>query len=270
MTQPTLFPREQQRVVLSASRRTDLVSCYPGFLTQKLRDYPPEQVHSLVIWTKNPRNMIAPGALREALERYAQLYVHLTVTGLGGTMLEPNIPPWKMVQQMVPGLIALVKGAERICWRFDPIVRCVVQESFISNIDMFDALACSMAAAGVSTCRTSWVEPYPKVLRRLEKKGVRLAAHTAQERGEHVQLLEQTAAGLGMSLHYCSVDGCGCSSCIDGALLNRLHPDGEICSTKRATGQRRLCGCTESVDIGWYSQKCPNGCLYCYAEPLVR
>ncbi len=29
-----------------------------------------------------------------------------------------------------------------------------------------------------------------------------------------------------MSLHYCSVEGCDRSSCIDGALLNRLHPDG--------------------------------------------
>ncbi len=39
---------------------------------------------------------------------------------------------------------------------------------------MFADIARSMAAAGVSTCRTSWVEPYRKVLRRLEKKGVRL------------------------------------------------------------------------------------------------
>jgi len=256
--------------VLSASRRTDMVSCYPEFLIEKLRDYPPEQVHSLVIWTKNPKNLIAPGLLRETLERYSQLYVHLTITGLGGTVLEPNIPPWKTVQQMVPALIALVKGPERTTWRFDPIVRCMAHGSHISNIDMFDALAQSMAAAGVSTCRTSWVEPYPKVLRRLDKKGVRLASYTAQEQAEHVHLLEQTAAGLGMSLHYCSVEGCERSSCIDGALLNRLHPDGKICSTKRAKGQRKLCGCTESKDIGWYSQKCPNGCLYCYAEPLVE
>ena len=120
MTQPTLFPREQQLVVLSASRRTDLVACYPEFLIEKLRDYPPEQVHSLVVWTKNPQNMIAPGALRETLERYRQLYVHLTITGLGGTVLEPHIPSWETVLQMVPALIALVKVPERISWRFDP------------------------------------------------------------------------------------------------------------------------------------------------------
>ncbi len=270
MTQPALFPREQQQIVLSASRRTDLVSCYPEFLTQKLRDYPPEQVHSLVIWTKNPQNMLSPGELRDTLESYSQLYVHLTVTGLGGTVLEPNIPAWKTVQQMMPGLIALVRGPERITWRFDPIARCMAQGNLAGNIEMFDEIASSMAAAGITSCRTSWVQPYPKVLRRMEKKGLRLVPHNEQEQKNHVQLLEQTAAALGMSLHYCSVEGCERSSCIDGALLTRLHPDGITCSTKRAKRQRKLCGCTESIDIGWYSQKCPNGCLYCYAEPLVE
>jgi hypothetical protein len=270
MMQPTLFPSDQQRIVLSASRRTDLAACYPEFFIEKLRDYPPEQVHSLVIWTKNPRNMIAAGALRQTLERYTQLYVHLTATGLGGTALEPHIPPWEALRQMVPSVIDLVKGPERISWRFDPIIRCMTHGSQISNIELFAALARTMAAAGIRTCRTSWVEPYAKVLRRLEKKGLCLEPYTAQERAEHVHLLEQTAAGLGMSLHYCSVEGCGRSSCIDGPLLIRLHPDGMVCSTRRAKGQRRLCGCTESIDIGWYSQKCAHGCLYCYAEPLVE
>jgi hypothetical protein len=270
MTQPTLFPREQQSIVLSASRRTDLVACYPGFLIEKLRDYPPEQVHSLVIWTKNPQNMIIPGALRDTLERYRQLYVHLTMTGLGATVLEPHIPSWETMLQMVPALIALVNGPERISWRFDPIVCCMAQGNLSSNIEMFEEIACVMAAAGITACRTSWVEPYRKVLRRLEKKGVRLLPHTAHERKEQRLFLEQTAVGLGMSLHYCSVEGCPRSSCIDGALLNRLHPDGLVCSIRRAKGQRKLCGCTESIDIGWYSQKCPNGCLYCYAEPLLE
>jgi hypothetical protein len=185
-------------------------------------------------------------------------------------VLEPHIPPGETLLQMVPAVIELVKVPGRISWRFDPIVRCMAHGSQISNIEMFAALARSMAAAGVCGCRTSWVEPYPKVLRRLEKKGVRLMPYNAQERKEQVHLLEQTAAGLGMSLHYCSVEGCNRSSCIDGTLLTRLHPDGNICSTQRAKGQRKLCGCTESIDIGWYSQKCPNGCLYCYAEPLVE
>ena len=71
-------------VVISASRRTDLVGCYPDYLIEKLKSYPLEKVHTIVIWTKNPCNMILHQALREVLSQYAQVYVHLTITGLGG------------------------------------------------------------------------------------------------------------------------------------------------------------------------------------------
>ncbi len=56
--------------------------------------------------------------------------------------------------------------------------------------------------------------------------------------------------------------------CIDGALLARLHPTGEPCKTERARGQRKLCGCTVSLDVGHYLP-CPNGCVYCYAHPAA-
>jgi len=213
--------------------------------------------------------MLLPGELRTALERYSQLYVQLTVTGLGGTAMEPRIPAWKTVQDMVPALIDLVQGPQRVCWRFDPILRCETPAGSLDNIGLFAEIAGRMAAAGITACTTSWVEPYRKVLGRLKKKDIRLMPHTDEERAEQALLLKKTAASLGMSLQYCCVAGRSASACIDGALLNRLHPGGCLCSTARAKGQRRLCRCTESIDIGWYSQKCAHGCLYCYAEPLV-
>ncbi|MCK4557835.1 MAG: DUF1848 family protein [Candidatus Aminicenantes bacterium] len=33
--------------------------------------------------------------------------------------------------------------------------------------------------------------------------------------------------------------------------------------------QRAECRCTESIDIGSYTQSCPHSCLYCYANPRV-
>ena len=74
------------------------------------------------------------------------------------------------------------------------------------------------------------------------------------------------AASMGVTLHACCVPGLPRSRCVDGELLSRLHPKGYPCSKRRAKGQRPLCGCTESFDIGWY-KPCPTGCLYCYANP---
>lgn len=256
-------------IVISASRRTDLVGCYPDYLIEKLQAYLPENVHTLVIWTKNPGNMIRHQALREALLPYAQVYVHLTLTGLGGSPLEPGIPPWEQVEEMIPELVHLVKGPERISWRFDPIIAAEAGNNQIENFPLFSVIAEKIRRHGITTCRTSWASPYKKVIRRMQKKGFTLRTYSPEEQASQGKELEEIAGGLGMKMYYCSMDGFERSRCIDGALLSAIHPQGLTCSLKRAKGQRPQCGCTESIDIGWYSLKCAHGCIYCYAEPQL-
>jgi len=255
------------RRVISASRRTDLVACYPEVLRARLQEYPPESVHSLVIWTKNPQNMLAEGPLKEILRNYRQVYVHLTLTGMGGGEFEPMIPSWEQTAGMIGPLIKLVKDPLRISWRFDPILEAEGEGRRYSNFGLFPKLAAAVGSFGIKTCRVSWVSPYRKVVARLEKKGWRLPPADLQRREDQAAELKRIAAGHGMEVYFCSMEGFPVSSCIDGELLSRLHPDGLNCSRQKARGQRPLCGCTHSLDIGWYSLKCGNGCLYCYAIP---
>jgi len=254
-------------LVLSASRRTDLVGCYPDVLLQQLLDIPPEAVHSIVIWTKNPQNMIAEGALKKTLKRYRQVFVHLTITGMGGGEFEPLIPPWEETVRMMGPLIDLVNDPGRITWRFDPILEVEGHEKTYSSLELFPLLASAISPWGIKTCRVSWVSPYRKVLARLAKKGWYLIPSDLRVRKKQAEELEQTAGTHGMNLYFCSMEGFPLSRCIDGGLLSQIHPDGLTCSQVRAKGQRQLCGCTESLDIGWYSLRCKNGCLYCYALP---
>jgi hypothetical protein len=265
-----LLDVEQTPVVLSASRRTDLVACFPDFLIEKLKDYPPERVHTIVIWTKNPQSMLTNQRLRSTLACYRQLYVHLTITGLGDSVLEPHIPPWQEVTGMLPQLVECTGDERRISWRFDPIIRAEVGGELFSNFELFPKIIHEVSRAGIPLCRTSWVEPYAKVQRRCAKRGVTLSLHSPEERHEHARELSQIAGHHGMDMQFCSMKAFPRSSCIDGELLRELHPDGLSCSRARAKGQRLLCGCTKSIDIGWYSQKCPHGCLYCYASPLIE
>ncbi len=268
--QPPLLDVEQTLVVLSASRRTDLAACFPDYFIEKLKDYPPERVHTIVIWTKNPHALLTNQRLCITLARYRQLYIHLTITGLGGSVLEPRIPPWQDVAGMLSQLVDFTGDARRITWRFDPIIRAEVKGVLFSNIDLFSPIIEVVSKVGIPLCRTSWVEPYAKVQRRLSKHGVTLSLHSPEERQEHARELTRIVEEHGMDLQFCAMKDFSRSSCIDGELLSELHPDGLSCSRVRARGQRPLCGCTQSIDIGWYSQKCPHGCLYCYAEPLVE
>ena len=243
------------------------MGCYPEALVERLQEYPPEGVHSLVIWTKNPRNMIVEGALKDTLERYRQIYVHLTITGMGGGEFEPMIPRWEEAVRMIGPLIDLVGGPRRISWRFDPILEADGHGQAFSNFDLFPHLAGAIAPFGIRSCRVSWVSPYKKVLARVAKKGWVLVTRTVEERVKQANTLIRIAREHGMSLSFCCMEGLPISRCIDGELLSEIHPDGQRCSTKKAKGQRLFCGCTESLDIGWYSLRCRHGCLYCYAVP---
>jgi hypothetical protein len=253
--------------VLSASRRTDMVGCFPQVLADRLRTFRPEEVHSVVLWTKTPQNIRAEGSLKEILSQFKQIYLHLTITGMGGGEFEPMIPPWQKTVEQIPSLIAFVKSAARITWRFDPILTVSGRGKKFSNFDLFPILINRIAPLGIPSCRVSWVSPYAKVLRRLAGQGWELVAEGKEERAEQRKKLEEEAKRYGMALHFCAMEGFPVSRCIDGGLLSRLHPDGRKCSQAKAKGQRAHCGCTESLDIGWYSLRCAHRCLYCYACP---
>src|SRR3989304_7638265 len=151
-------------IVLSASRRTDLVACYPDEFLNRLKDFSPENVHSIVIWTKNPLNLILLNDLRNTLLKYDQFYLHVTITGMGGTIFEPKIPEWREVVKTLPELIEMVKGSKRVSWRFDPIVFFQKDGEEYTNYPLFYEIIPYIAECGITTCRTSFVSPYKKVI----------------------------------------------------------------------------------------------------------
>jgi hypothetical protein len=211
--------------------------------------------------------MIMEGELRKVLKEYRLIYVHLTITGMGGGEFEPMIPHWKEVVKMIGPLVDLVGGPLRISWRFDPILKVEGDGKAYSNFDLFPALADAIAPFGIKICRVSWVSPYKKVVIRLGQKGWRLIPQIHDEKISQAGQSADFAQRHGMDIHFCSMEGFPVSRCIDGEFLSKIHPDGLACSKEKAKGQRELCGCTHSIDIGWYSLQCKHGCLYCYARP---
>jgi hypothetical protein len=205
--------------------------------------------------------MIMEGELRKVLREYRLIYVHLTITGMGGGEFEPMIPHWKEVVKMIGPLVDLVGGPLRISLKVEGDGKAY------SNFDLFPALADAIAPFGIKICRVSWVSPYKKVLIRLGQKGWRLIPQIHDEKISQAGQLADFAQRHGMDIHFCSMEGFPVSRCIDGEFLSKIHPDGLACSKEKAKGQRELCGCTHSIDIGWYSLQCKHGCLYCYARP---
>ncbi|MFC1726125.1 DUF1848 family protein [candidate division KSB1 bacterium] len=256
--------------VISASRRVDMVSCYPELLSKLLKEKtPPEKVHTLVLWTKNPENILNLEYLNKQLKYYSQLYIHLSITGMGNTLLEPNIPDEEIVLGQIPELIKLVKSPVRIAVRFDPVVHLKIKGKIFSNLDKAEKIIGTASSLGIKKYITSWMSEYPKVLKNLEKFNISVEEVYEGTKSKEYHYLKNITDKYKSELQICSTEPFDISKCIDGLFFNKLHPEGGICSENRAKGQRNNCGCTESWDVGWY-YPCPNGCIYCYANPKIK
>ncbi|MBN1504061.1 MAG: DUF1848 family protein [Candidatus Eisenbacteria bacterium] len=257
-------------IVLSASRRIDMVGTSPDTLCTILgTEFPPSAVHSLVVWTKDPGAMLAHRRLLEVLSGYSQLFFHVTITGMGGTRLEPFSPGAADSLASLEAVIKLAGMPERVRVRFDPIVHLVLPDGRrYTNLPHFDEVVSACGRLGIPEVITSWMERYPKVLRRLEGVGVRAVAVPEETARADVDFMLERSSAAGVRLTGCCAPPLESCRCIDGSLLNRLHPLGLKCSTAKARGQRPLCTCSTSRDIGWYTP-CAHGCLYCYANPAA-
>jgi len=277
------------KTIISASRRTDLVAFFPEWLAGVLRqgeasvlgpsgrtrhvDVGLASVHTLVLWSKDFSNLIFDRhGLRRLAERYP-LYLLFTVTGLGGTPVEPDAPEPEAALAQLPELVALAGTARRVSLRFDPVVFWNDGGTPRTNLAFFETAAERAAGTGIEDVRISFAQWYRKAIRRARVRGFEFSDPDESEKIKAAARLAEVAARRGLRLHSCSqvfltrVPGIQPSSCVDGRFLRDLHPRREDASLKKDKSQRPECGCTESVDIGSYAQTCPHGCVYCYANP---
>lgn len=278
--------------VISGSRRTDLVAFFPQWLSAVIKqekarvhapsghafitDLSPRTVHTFVLWSKDYSHLLENlHGLRDGLKKYDQVYLHFTITGLGGSFIERGVPDPDTALSQLEALIALTGMPRRISVRFDPVVYWKEEGAVKTNLDFFEKLAEKVSSFGVTDIRTSFAQWYGKAVRRAEKQNFRFLDPAIEEKKEAAQRLARVAQERGLVLYACSqnflreVPGIRPSACIDGRLLQELHPGREPVSQIKDKSQRPDCLCTESVDIGSYSQICPHACLYCYANPRV-
>jgi DNA repair photolyase len=257
--------------IVSASCRVDLVAFYPDYMVEKLEEIGTENVHTLVIWTKNPRNMMVHSKLNRVLEKLDQIYVLLTVTGLGGSPLEPRAPSADQVFQHLPAIIDFIGSPRRLAIRYDPLIDVLYQgNDRLSNLDInrFSDILSRVHSLGVERVIISYVTLYRKVIKRLKANNFEILEHPLEEITGFIQnqMIPQ-AAKLGMKLSTCVLPNLTQKGCIDANTLIGMHPLGIPCSQAKDKTQRGECHCTKSLDIGqWFS--CYHGCLYCYGSPI--
>lgn len=245
-----------------------------------------------VFWSKYPQPIMS--WLSEIEERGYQYYFQYTLNDYEREGLEPRIP------QLIKRIVTFKKlseriGRHRIIWRYDPII--VSKSLSVANILERIQYIAEEISPFTEKFVFSFLDLYKKTKINLKKIDPSLRPPTDEEiyqlakgivdinnRLPYPLVLATCAEKIDLSLF-----GISHNRCIDPDLLIRLCPKSqEIMDTYSSTvyslqnniisnfkksekdnlkdiGQRILCGCAHSKDIGHYNT-CMHLCTYCYAN----
>ncbi|MBI5242293.1 MAG: DUF1848 family protein [Elusimicrobia bacterium] len=254
-------------------------------------------VGAVVIWTKGPVDLLVshPG-LREALDVYkrnkAVVGLMVTVTGFGGTFVEPGIaPPEETAAQLRRVLESGLISPKSVVIRYDPILKLRVDDGRLLRNDTEPAIRRVLALftnLGIARVESKPLlaeekegGKYHHVWKRLKRAGLWPEPFSSEEVREIYSRMKSLAEGFGFKPSTCCVEQtCGLkgwnldAGCIDAEQLTEVGkalfgPDwARISKGKRSS--REGCRCSAYWDLSNAKghKKCGSGeaaCLYCTA-----
>lgn len=276
------------RRILSASRRTDLPAFHLPWFHEGLKKgffmvenpvsgkslhvpVSERDVAAIVFWSKNYGPFLREKTGEKLLSMGIGVYLQFTLNT--PCILEPNLPA---LHERLGQMAALGQrfGSDNIVWRFDPICHWKdIHGQSQHNLGAFLRIAETAARAGIRSCTTSFLDLYPKVLKRGEAAGIFFSDPENARKMDILHRMARRLHSLDMGLFLCCEPemlealkpaGVLPGACIPGNLLKARF--GTL-SLQKEKGQRPDCACTRSTDIGSYRrQVCGHNCLYCYAR----
>jgi hypothetical protein len=229
-------------------------------------------VTHFVFWTKNPEPFFP--VLRQVLEIGYPVLWNVTVTGLGGTPVEQQVPTLDRVVASIRELAKMVPP-EAITWRYDPVfVSQLYGEDH--HVETFTRLAGELAGqmdrisiSFLGACYPRRVQPD---LRRYEgETGDRVGVVPPDQQVELTTRLHSVAAAAGLELTLCcspelqQATGYASTGCNSFGWATRVYPMLQKARALRNRPTRTGCLCSQESDIGCYDT-CIHGCRYCYGS----
>ena len=176
--------------------------------------------------------------------------VHCTITGFGGTALEPGVAPTDVT---IPAYQKIVEeiGSQRTVLRIDPIIP--TEKGLKRARDVFYKTQ--------SRVRISFIDVYRHIQIRFDEAGMPPVPSSSF----HFPLwVRQKAAETFPHAEICGEPGFKCVGCVSKKDLDALGLKNDGLSKKIST-QRDACAClavkTEMLNR---RRQCAHGCLYCY------
>lgn len=221
-------------------------------------------VDGAILITKN----LTEKFMTEVLKVKEKVVLHVSCTGYGGTIVEPNLPTYQKQLDNVRELIQRGFPQKQIVVRIDPIIPTEKGIKLVRSVVEY-------IQSDIKRYRVSVIDMYPHVATRFKEANLPLPFEKFQANDEQFVALNQELDSLqkeyGVTFESCaeiflnSVKQTGCVGKYDIQLLN-LELDE---TTDTLKGQRPGCLCCSAKSEMLEGLKCDNygcayRCLYCY------
>ena len=247
----------------------------------------------ITFWSKNPKPMIKH--LEYLNDTGINYYFQFTLNDYVNEKLEAKVGS---VDKRIETFIELSEkvGKEKVIWRFDPYI--LTETSGVDELLKRTEYIGDKLKTHTSKFVFSFadIKIYNKVQNNLRKDSVSYIEFNERTMNELASGLQELNKNWNFEIGTCAekIDlnkyGIIHNKCIDDDLMKRLFYNdsklmdflgykferadlfdtkGKLVSIKskklKDKGQREMCGCIMSKDIGQYNT-CPHECLYCYAN----
>ncbi|MDW7726881.1 MAG: DUF1848 family protein [Candidatus Methanoperedens sp.] len=176
--------------------------------------------------------------------------IHATITGHGGSLIEPNVLTPEESYLLFSHAIKKL-GKERVVLRIDPILP--TEEGIKAALGVYEALK-----HHGTRIRISFLDNYPHVRARFQAAGLQPLPYRF-----HAPLEQRKkTAALFSGAEICGEPGFECTGCVSAL---DLHTLGINIENLQRGNQRRDCTClTIKTELLQRKGQCLHGCLYCY------
>lgn len=287
-------------LIVSASRSTDIPAFHTSWLLERLkRGYAcrinpfngkPDYIsfcntRLIVFWSKDPSPLFP--VLDELDKMGIRCLIQMTLNDYEKESYEKFVPPLSERIRTFEKLSGRV-GKSRVMWRFDPLI---LSDQISARILCDKIGRIGDEIHGFTEQLTlSFLALYTKVDRNLRNAGVNIHGFDKDSISIIGDYLKVKKQHWGIDIFSCAEKQdlsrfeIEHGSCIDPELIARLFDDDPEISEFLGTGesnlfdrvplinkklkdpgQRELCNCIVSKDIGRYNT-CPHLCIYCYAN----
>ena len=273
-------------VIVSASRATDIPAFYADWFFNRLdKGYASwrnpfsgkdsyvsfANTRFVVFWSKNPKPLIPYLPILQ--EKGIGFYIQFTLNDYDAEQLEPGVP---RLAERIDTFKRIVDeyGVGSVVWRFDPLI---LTEKISPELLMHKISAIAEQLKGYTeklVFSFADIAGYRSVARNLRAAGINYREWDTETMSAFARQLAELRLPFCLATCAEAIDleefGIEHNRCIDPELIARRSPDDAelqtfLQSAKPDSGQRKLCGCILSKDIGAYNT-CPHLCCYCYAN----